>query len=108
MQNDNVIDELKREIAKLKSDLSGFMDTRTALSSKATEFEKEILLRLLALEMNVDEIFRQVTELSRKMQKLDEVYYHIFPDRLIKDAQFEEQLRALNLPSDPSASHKEP
>lgn len=84
------------------------MDTPTKQSTKISEFEKETSYRLLAIELNVDTLFRQLAEISRKVQKLDEVYYHLFPDRLAKDVQFEEQLRALNLPIDPSAAHKKP
>jgi hypothetical protein len=108
MQDQDTIDELKNEIARLKSDLGGFMDKETTSSAKATEFEKETLLRLLALEMNVDSLYRQVADLSLKSLKLDDVYYHIFPDRLTKDAEFEDQLRALNSPPDTSATQKEP
>jgi hypothetical protein len=37
----------------------------------------------------------QVELLQRYIQKLDEVYYHVFPERFEKDVKFHDQLMAL-------------
>ncbi len=72
-------------------------------NKKASKFEKDTLLRLVLIEMRVADLYKKFEDMERNFQKLDEVYYHIFPDRLEKDRQIEAQLRDLNLPVDPSA-----
>jgi hypothetical protein len=83
----------------------------------STERELETIVRLKILETKVESIFQLLKkqkewseaesdllqETRREMQKLAEVYYHVFPDRLEKDVRFEEQLRALNSSSDSNA-----
>jgi hypothetical protein len=49
-------------------------------------------LTIMALELNVKMLTSQVELMERHMQKMDEVYYHIFPDRLAKDVKFGDQL----------------
>jgi hypothetical protein len=52
-------------------------------------------LKLMTLELNLKMLTDQVELMERHMQKLDEVYYHIFPDRLSKDLKFRDQLMEL-------------
>ena len=48
------------------------------------EFRKDILV-----------LAQDNRDLVRQLNKLDEVYYHVFPDRLAQDERFEKQLDAL-------------
>ena len=62
------------------------------------DLEKQTLTSIVALQMILVDANRAIDELQRKMQKYDDIYYRIFPERLEKDAQFEEQLRTLKSP----------
>jgi hypothetical protein len=42
-------------------------------------------------------------DMHRRLQKLNQVYYHVFPDRLEQDIRLQEQLNALNLKPAPDA-----
>lgn len=55
-------------------------------------------LKILALELSVRSIAIALEQIERRMQKWDEVYYHVFPDRVDKDIQFERQLTKLMIP----------
>jgi hypothetical protein len=68
--------------------------------------EEDILLQLATLRLNVGALFIFVEEIQRRMQKWDEVYYHVFPDRFEKDMEFERQLHALNCPPKPDDRKK--
>jgi hypothetical protein len=94
------------------------MDDKEKQFAAATEREVDTIVRLKTLEMKVESIFQLLKkqkdwaeaesdllqETRREMQKLAEVYYHVFPDRLEKDVRFEEQLRALNSSANPDAN----
>ena len=53
---------------------------------------EEIGLQLMALRLSVGKFAIIVEQLERRMQKWDEVYYHVFPDRLAQDVKFENQM----------------
>lgn len=55
-------------------------------------------LRIMALELSVQRTAVVLEELERRMQRWDEVYYHVFPERRAKDIEFERQLHKLNCP----------
>jgi hypothetical protein len=55
----------------------------------------ETSLAVLALQINVRCLAADMLRIERQMQKLDAIYYHIFPDRLKQDVEFERQLDAL-------------
>ena len=55
-------------------------------------------LRLMALELSVKLMAGTLERIDRRMERLDEVYYHIFPERLKQDMEFERQLHKLNCP----------
>jgi len=67
------------------------------------DFEKFILAQGLVFELKIAGLVEAVDVLQRKMQRLNEVYYHIFPDRYRKDFEFEQQLLALKGSPDPDA-----
>jgi hypothetical protein len=52
-------------------------------------------LKLMALELNLRMLRSQVELMERHMQKLDEVYYHVFAERLSNDLKFRDQLMEL-------------
>jgi hypothetical protein len=57
--------------------------------------EEEISTRLLTSEINISALFYQIERITKTLEKLDTAYYEMFPDRLDKDRQVEDQLRAL-------------
>jgi hypothetical protein len=74
--------------------------------SKTSKFQDETLLRLFAIELNIDNLFHRMEAMSLTLQKLDTAYYEAHPDRLDKDARFEDQVRALKSPLNPKAPPK--
>jgi len=49
-------------------------------------------LTITAIQANLATLRADMELLELHMQKLDEVYYHVFPDRLPKDVKFGNQL----------------
>jgi len=82
------------------------MDENIDIAAKFKDFEKYVLTRLVAFELQITGLIEAVNVMQRKMQKLDEVYYHIFPDRFDKDFEFERQLLALKGAPDPDAGNE--
>ena len=80
------------------------MDEGADLTVKFKEFEKDTLAHFVAYDLQIAALVQAIDDIRLKIQKLDEVYYHVFPDRLRKDVQFEQQLRALNSPPDTDPS----
>jgi len=71
-----------------------------------TELEKDTLAAIVAFKVDIAYLFESVNEIRRALQRLDEVYYHVFPDRRGTDARFEGQLLSLNLPREPDTPAK--
>lgn len=82
------------------------MEKESKPSKRYLEFEQDTTLTFLGMGLKLTHIFQQMEALALKVQKLEAAYYHAFPDRMDKDAQFEEQLRALNSPSEPETPTK--
>jgi hypothetical protein len=61
-------------------------------------------LRIMALELSVQRLAITLEGIERRMQRWDEVYYHVFPERQGKDIEFERQLHKLRCP--PKADDK--
>jgi hypothetical protein len=75
---------------------------------KETAFETETLDRLMMIELNIGNLFRQLEEVALKTQKLEMAYYEAFHDRAGKDLRFENQILSLklNLPSEDGTTPK--
>jgi hypothetical protein len=61
----------------------------------------DVSLRLTALELSIKLMGVKLEQVERRMEKWDEVYYHVFPDRLAQDVKFENQLLGLIKPQKP-------
>jgi hypothetical protein len=92
------VEQIKKQIAE--EGIAGY-------SPKELEFFMDIRLlkykekKLSAVVLKQQEYIEALSELldatRNELQKLDEVYYHVFPDRLEKDVRLGNQLRALKM-----------
>jgi hypothetical protein len=78
------------------------MDEKTTPPVKGPDEEDQILkgvsneeLRLFTIELNARLLRGDVDLIEERLQKLDEVYYHVFPERLAQDVKFMEQRNEL-------------
>jgi hypothetical protein len=67
------------------------MDDKVTKPNPLTETE----LALMALQLNQAMMRADLDLIHEYMQKLDEVYYHVFPERLAQDVKFGQQLADL-------------
>jgi TolA-binding protein len=85
------------------------MDTEKSLwrkNSKYSENEQEMWDYILADSVNVTNLFHQMAEMQKKIDKLEQWYYQQYPDRLEKDLEFEKQFSDLKRSPKPDASGK--
>lgn len=82
------------------------MSNDKELRDKLATIEKDMLVHFVNYNFQISTLIDHVNEILRRMQKLDEVYYHVFPERFEKDMKFENQLDKLNQPRDPGTTKK--
>ena len=81
--------------------------------NKAYEIFGLVETRLKILEKHDDEaqaalkpIMQEQVRVTRELMRLDDAYYHVFPDRLAQDIRVYDQLAALNIKPLPDANPK--
>lgn len=98
---------IDNEIAELQRQIDALAKRVLELTKRLDELpqEKQLLegisndeLRLMALELNVSGMRVTLDLIERRMERWDEVYYHVFPERGAQDAKFEQQLMNLRFP----------
>jgi hypothetical protein len=64
-------------------------------------------LAIMALQLSVKFLASDLEQIKRRMERWDEVYYYVFPDRLEQDVKFESQLLDLTKAQKPDTDKKE-
>jgi hypothetical protein len=91
---ENEIKELQRQIDALAKRVLEL----TQRIEKADEHAHEEALARMAQGLELKFVGGIVETLERYAQRLNEVYYHVFPDRFDRDVKFERQLHKLVYP----------
>jgi hypothetical protein len=93
-ESEKIIAALEQRIVMLES--------ASRKNDMALQSQIDGLLKMVNNHHKLHQIYKdEADDLSRELQKMREVYYHVFPDRLEADARFERQLCGLNSKADP-------
>jgi hypothetical protein len=90
------------QIAKqvLENGVDGYsqIEIKLSVSLKMLQSDQDKLYAIIASQQKIiDAMDELLDDTRRELRKLDQVYYHVFPDRLEQDVRLGEQLRALKI-----------